>query len=100
MQVPLLQSIKSQISIGGLGLGVMVGAGLADDEGRGISQNMPVNPGKHSQVIKSPSSSMHIPLVQLMKSHSVMLVVGVGETRIELEGGAIVGKLGLIVTVD
>ena len=48
MQVPLLQSIKSQISKGGLGLGETVGTG--DDEGSGISQNRPVNPEKHSQV--------------------------------------------------
>ena len=65
----------------------------------GTSQNMPVNPGEHSQITKSPSSSMHSPLVQLMKSHSVTLIVGVGETRRELEGVAMIGKLELIGTI-
>ena len=90
MQVPLLQSMKSQMLIGGLGLGEKVGIG--DDEASGISQNMPVNPGKHSQVTKSLSSSMHSPLVQLMKSHSETLTDGVGDTRTELEGAAVIGK--------
>ena len=102
LHVPLLQSIISQISMGGLGLGETVRT--KDDvtvSTIGTSQNMPVNPGKHSQVSKSPSSSIHTPLVQLMKSHGLMLGVGVGETRIELEGGAVnVGKLELIMTVD
>ena len=97
MQVPLLQSTESQISKGGLGLGEMVGMG--DNEGSGISQNMPVNPEKHSQVTKSLSSSMHSPLVQLIKSHSDMLAVGVGETRIEVEGADVMGKLELSWTV-
>lgn len=100
--VPLLQSINSQISMGGLGLGETVR--MKDDvivSTIGTSQNKPVNPGKHSQVTKSPSSSIHTPLVQLMKSHSVILAVGVGETMIELKGGAVnVGKLELIATVD
>ena len=91
--VPLLQSIESQISAGGLGLGEMVRIG--DDEVNGISQNMPVNPEKHSQVTKSLSSSMHSPLVQLMKSHSEILAIGVGETMTELEGVAVIGKLEL-----
>lgn len=97
MQVPLLQSIESQISKGGLGVGKIVGTG--DDEGSGISQNMPVNPEKHSQITKSLSSSMHSPLVQLIKSHSDTLVVGVGEMRIELEGADVMGKLELSWTV-
>ena len=98
MQVPLLQSTKSQILIGEVGLGEKVGIG--DDEASGISQNMPVNPGKHSQVTKSLFSSMHSPLVQLMKSHSEILAVGVEETRTELEGVAsVIGKLELSKTV-
>ena len=102
IHVPLLQSITSQISIRGLGLRETVRT--KDDvivSIIGISQNMPVKPGKHSQVTKSPSSSIHTPSVQLIKSHGVMLAVGVGETMIELEGGTVnVGKLELIATVD
>ena len=64
----------------------------------GTSQNMPVNPGEHSQITKSSSNSMQTPLVQLMKSHSVTLIVGVGEIRRELEGAAVTGKLELIST--
>jgi hypothetical protein len=89
--------MKSQTSMGGLGLGEMVGIG--DDEGSGISQNIPVNPGKHSQVTKSLSSSMHSPLVHLIKSHSETLAIGVGETRIELEGADVMKKLELSGTV-
>ena len=97
MQVPLLQSMMSQISTGGIGLGEIVGTG--DDKASGISQNMPVNPRKHSQVTKSLSSSMHSPFVQLMKSHRETLAVGVGETRTELEGTVETCKLELSVTV-
>ena len=97
--VPLLQLIKSQILIGGLGLGEIVRT-KDDVVSIGTSQNIPVNPGKHSQVTKSLSSSMHSPLVQLMKLHSETLAVGVGDIRTELEGAAVVGKPELIVTVD
>ena len=40
MQVPLLQSMKSQISIGGLGLGETVG--IKVEAGKRLSQNSPV----------------------------------------------------------
>ena len=87
MQVPLLQSTKSQmLNGGGLGLGEMVKIG-EDIEVIGTSQNMPVYPRKHSHVTKSPSSSMHKPFVQLTKLHTEIFTVGVGETRIELEKG-------------
>ena len=90
--VPLLQSIKSQISTGGLGVGEIVR--IKDDEAIGTSQNKPVKPGKHSQITKSPSNSMHTPLVQLKKSHIEILTDGVGETMIELvEGVAMTDKL-------
>lgn len=80
IQVPLLQSIMLQIP--GTMLGDGVGARI------GISQNMPVHPGKHSQVKVSFSSSMHSPLVQLMKSHSEISGVGEGaaaEVKREVE---------------
>ena len=59
-QVPLLQSIRSQI----------------DGGGRVISQNSPVNPEKHSQVKLSPEVSVkfsemsvtQVPLLQLIRS--------------------------------
>ena len=70
IQVPLLQSIMSQIP------GTILGDG--DGTRMGISQNMPVHPGKHSQVKVSFSSSRHSPLVQLMKSHSEISGVGEG----------------------
>ena len=49
IQVPLLQSIRSQI----------------DGGGRSISQNCPVNPAKHWQVKFSPEVSVtQVPLLQ------------------------------------
>ena len=59
-QVPLLQSIRSQI----------------DGGGRSISQNCPVNPKKHSQVKPSPDVSVkfsevsvtQVPLLQSIRS--------------------------------
>ena len=52
-QVPLLQSIRSQI----------------DGGGRAISQNCPVNPMKHWQVKFSPEGSViQVPLLQSIRS--------------------------------
>ena len=54
------------------------------DEGRGTSQNIPVNPGSHSHMTEPSSSSTHSPFVQLTKSHREMFIGvgdGVRETR-------------------
>ena len=48
------------------------------DDTIGMSQNMPVQPGKHSHMTKSSPKSMHSPLVQLMNSHREILGLGVG----------------------
>ena len=56
---------------------------VKDDDIIGISQNIPVHPGKHSQVTKLSPRSIHSPLVQFMKSHIEKLTTGVGETRME-----------------
>ena len=73
IQVPLLQSIISQIP----------GVALGDGEGAriGISQNIPVHPRKHTQVTVSLSNSIHSPLVQLMVSHKEISGVGEGDTK-------------------
>ena len=84
IQVPLLQSIMSQMSKGGLGVGVATKIGEDDEEGRGVSQSIPVHPGKHSQTGNSPSMKIriHSPLMQL-RSHGSNGEL-VGETRMEV----------------
>ena len=74
VQLPLpLQFMKSQIDIGGEGLGVAVGEiNIVDDkEGdkvRGVSHSSPVNPGKQEQLKSSPRST-HSPFpLQFTKS--------------------------------
>lgn len=95
--MPLLQSTISQMPGSTLGVG--------EDTGIGISQNMPVQPGKHTQVTVSFSSSIHSPLVQLTNSHKEMSGVGEGDTkgsdiekevRLELGSWAMDVKKGMI----
>ena len=86
--MPLLQSTISQ----------MPGSILGEGEGTGIdiSQNMPVQPGKHSQVMVSFSSSTHSPLVQLIKSHKEISGVGEGDKKgVEVKKGVEKGRLEL-----
>ena len=47
------------------------------DDVIGMSQKIPVQLGKHSHKTKSPPRSIHSPLVQLTKSHSEILGLGV-----------------------
>ena len=78
--MPLLQSTTSQIVNGGLGegVGIRLRIMLEDSMPIGISQNIPVKPGKHSHMTKSSPRSMHSPFVQLMNSHKETLGLGVG----------------------
>ena len=91
MHVPLLQSTRSQMGIGGLGEGVMVRAMEEEDGTRGTSQNIPVYPGSHSHMGSSLSrSTTHTPLLQLKSSQGETSGVGVGE--MEMDVGINVGK--------
>lgn len=82
----MLQSTKSQIEMGGVGVGVTVRAKEVDSIIISMSQNIPVNPTKQSHMMVSFPRSMHMPLVQLMKSQSEMGGEGVGEMKTELTG--------------
>ena len=66
-----------------------MGTGLmkSEDDRIGTSQNMPVQPRKHSQMNISSPRSMHSPLVQLTKSHDEILAVGDGVGRMDVENG-------------
>ena len=70
----------------GVGLGVTMKAKEVDSITIGTSQNIPVNPAKHSHMIVSFPRSKHSPLVQLTKSHNEMGGDGVGEIDTELIG--------------
>ena len=77
-QVPLLQSIRSQTVGGGLGEGVGDRLRIKLDDDIGMSQNIPVKPGKHSHTTRSSPRSMHSPFVQLMNSHKEIFGLGIG----------------------
>ena len=88
-QIPLLQSIRSQILGGGLGEGVGLRLRIKLDDAIGMSQNIPVKPGKHSHMTRSSPRSMHSPFVQLTNSHKEILGLGVGEIVTEM--GVVMG---------
>ena len=77
--MPLLQSTKSQMSIG-------VGEGdiVKTIEDENDSQNIPANPSSHSQKTVPLPRSIHSPLLQLIKSHIETLTVGVGEMKMDV----------------
>ena len=68
-------------------MGVRVSA--KEDDIIGMSQNIPVHPGKQSHAKKSSSRTRHSPLVQLTRSHTEMLGEGDGETKTELAGATV-----------
>ena len=74
--MPLLQLINSQIIGDGLGVWVGPRMNIKEDDGRGVLQNIPVHPGKHSHMVMSSPTSIQSPFVQLTKSHNEMLAVG------------------------
>ena len=82
--------MKSQIEMGGVGVGVTVRAKEVDSIIISMSQNIPVNPTKQSHMMVSFPRSMHTPLVQLTKSQSEMGGEGVGEMKTELTGMVLV----------
>ena len=61
------------------------------------SQNIPVNPAKQSHMVVSFPRSMHIPLVQLMKSQSEM---GGGEGVGEIMADELTGTLLIVMVVN
>lgn len=85
--------MKSQIETGGVGVGVTVRAKEVDSIIISMSQNIPVNPTKQSHMMVSFPRSMHMPLVQLMKSQSEMGGEGVGEMKTEFTGMVLVAMV-------